>query len=58
MARASGFERSLCALVLPTQPLDVALVIVRRDQFVLAAGEKRNEIAQKFCWLSEPPEMD
>ena len=35
---------------------DVAIVILRRNQLVLAAREKRHEIVQEFARIRQPPE--
>ena len=35
----------------------IALVVVRRDQFILTAREKIHEVAEKLPWFREPPEV-
>ena len=51
-------ESSLARLVLSAQSFDVSLIIIGRDQLVLAARKKRNEIAQEFSRLGQAPEMN
>ena len=51
-----GLERGFLRLVFAALLVDVLLVVVGRDELVLAAREKCLEVAQEFGWFGEAPE--